>query len=72
MECPICLGRGIDRTPKNYGGLVVECRRCGTYRIMQRAAAVLRRLPVDQRLEALRQARRVASNAWPTISALSL
>jgi hypothetical protein len=68
MECPICLGRGENRTPKTYRGLVIECGRCGVFRIMKAATIALPKLPIDRRLEALQKAKRFSSNAWPTIS----
>ena len=68
MDCPICLGEGEDLTPVAYKGLVMNCQRCGGFRITNNALVVLRNLKVEGRLEALFRAGTFASRAWPTIS----
>jgi hypothetical protein len=69
MECPICRGDVENLTPANYKGLVVACPRCGDYRVMQRSLTSLRALKIEERLAALKKAKRLAfSRCWPTIS----
>src|SRR5262249_61629460 len=69
MDCPVCLAQVRDLTPGNYRGLVVECPRCGVYRVMPAALAGLRQLKTEKRLAALRRAKQfTSSRAWPTIS----
>ena len=45
--CPVCLKDAKDASPPRYQGLVVECPRCGTYRVTQNAIAVLGSLKPD-------------------------
>jgi len=69
MDCPVCLAQVRDLTPGNYRGLVVECPRCGVYRVMPAALSGLRQLKTEKRLAALRRAKEFTwSRAWPTIS----
>lgn len=69
MDCPVCTAVVEDFTPKNYRGLVVRCRRCGVYRVMETAVAALRFLKGQHRLAALSRARKlVSARSLPTIS----
>jgi DNA-directed RNA polymerase subunit RPC12/RpoP len=69
MDCPICTNEVANQTPRDYKGLVIECRRCGSYRVMKSAVARLRALPVPLRLAALSRARKIATGrSLPTIS----
>ena len=68
MDCPICLGDAKDETPPTYRGLVLECPRCGLYRVTQDAIAALGTLKVDERLLALRKAKKLLGSRTPTIT----
>jgi hypothetical protein len=69
MDCPVCRAEVENLTPAGYKGLVVECPRCGVYRIMESAVAALPRLGVEERLAALQRARKMSSaKSWPTIN----
>jgi hypothetical protein len=68
MDCPICARVVMNLTPPNYDGLVVECPRCGGYRIMQSALADLVQLPIEGRVAVLGKAQSFTSHSWPTIS----
>ena len=68
MDCPICLRDAKDATPPTYRGLVLECPRCGLYRVTQDAVAALRTLKVDERLMALRKAKMLLGSRTPTIT----
>ena len=69
MNCPVCLGSATNTTPPEYGGMVIECGRCGTYRVTRDALAGLPSLMVADRLAALLTAKRVVSRkVIPTIS----
>jgi hypothetical protein len=69
MECPVCRGNVEDLTPGRYKGLVLACRRCGVYRVMESSVAILPTLKVEKRLAALQRAKELASRkSLPTIS----
>jgi hypothetical protein len=68
MDCPICLREAKNVTPPTYRGVVVECPRCGIYRVTQDAIAALRTLRVDERLMAFRKAKMLLSSRTPTIT----
>jgi uncharacterized Zn finger protein len=73
MDCPICTNEVVNHTPRDYKGVVVECRRCGVYRVTETALARLNSLEVRQRLKALSVARTLASGrSLPTISSACL
>ena len=68
MHCPICLRDAKDATPPRYRGLVLECPRCGVYRVTQDAITALGTLKVDERLIALRKAKVFVGSRTPTIT----
>jgi len=69
MDCPVCLASAKNTTPPQYGGLVVECRHCGIFRLTRDALAAFPSLRVAERLAALLTAKRVVSpRVVPTIS----
>ena len=69
MDCPVCLASATNTTPPEYGGLVVKCGHCGIYRLTRDALAAFPSLRVEERLEALRAARKVVPpKVAPTIS----
>jgi len=68
MDCPICLKEAKNATPHTYRGVVVECLRCGTYRVTQDAITALASLKVDERLIALRKAKMLLGSRTPTIT----
>lgn len=73
IDCPICTNEVMNLTPRNYKGLVVECSRCGIYRVMEPAVVPLHSLKAQQRLAALAMAKKQASgNSVPTISSACL
>ena len=73
MECPICLAEARNLTPRTYQGLIIDCARCGPYRVMKTALATLPELRVEKRLGALMKAKMYGSpKSWPTITIVCL
>ena len=69
MDCPICFNDARDATPPTYRGLVLECPRCGIYRVTGNASAALRSLKTEERLAVLRLAKMLlGSRGVPTIT----
>ena len=68
MDCPVCLNDAEDASPPTYPGLVVECSRCGIYRVTQRAITALRSLKPEERMAALQMAKTVGSRGAPTVT----
>jgi hypothetical protein len=69
LDCPICCAQAQNLTPPTYGGLVIGCDRCGTYRIMKSAVPAVRKLKAEKRLDALKRAKTlISSRGWPTIN----
>ena len=68
MDCPVCDREAMNLTPASYDGLVIDCSRCGKYRIMRSVLSDLRRTQIEDREAALGHARSFASKSWPTIS----
>jgi hypothetical protein len=69
MNCPVCLKAAKDASPPAYRGLVVECSRCGIYRVTQNAIASLGSLRVEERTAALRRAKALlGSRGTPTVT----
>ena len=69
MNCPICLTSAKNITPPTYAGLVVECARCGFYRVTRDALAALPSVKIEERLAALKTAKgHVSARITPTIS----
>jgi hypothetical protein len=72
MDCPVCLKDAKDASPLAYRGLVVECSRCGIYRVTQNAIAALRSLKPEERMAALQMAKTVGSRGAPTVTSAFL
>ena len=68
MDCPVCLKDAKDATPPTYLGLVVECPRCGLYRVTQNAITTLRSLKPEDRMAALHMAKTVGSRGATTVT----
>ena len=69
MDCPICFNAARDATPPTYRGLVLECPRCGIYRVTGNATAALRSLKTEERMAVLRLAKMLlGSRGVPTIT----
>jgi len=69
MNCPVCLASATNTTPPGYGGMLIDCGRCGIYRVTRDAWAAFPSLRVAERLAALLTAKRVVSaRVVPTIS----
>ena len=47
MNCPICPHQGRNLTPPSYEGAVIDCPRCGSFRIMPAALDKLNKLGID-------------------------
>ena len=71
MDCPVCLKDAKDASPPTYLGLVVECPRCGLYRVTQIAITALRSLKPEERIAALDMAKTVGSRGAPTVTSAS-
>jgi hypothetical protein len=68
MQCPICGAEAQDMTPGDLDGLVVACKRCGTYEVAGNALNELLRLGFDERVRALAAAKATApGEGRPTI-----
>jgi hypothetical protein len=68
MDCPVCRNAATNMTPIGYRGLVVKCRRCGSYCIAESAFAAFLKLKTEGRVKALERARELAARkVWPTI-----
>ena len=72
MDCPVCLKDAKDASPPTYLGLVVECPRCGLYRVTQNAITALRSLKPEERIAALDMAKTVGSRGAPTVTSACL
>ena len=72
MDCPVCLKDAKDASPPTYLGLVVECPRCGLYRVTQIAITALRSLKPEERIAALDMAKTVGSRGAPTVTSACL
>jgi hypothetical protein len=69
MNCPVCLATATNATPPTYAGLVVECARCGFYRVTRDALGALPSVKIEERLAALKTAKGlVSARIAPTIS----
>src|SRR5262245_25941053 len=69
MDCPVCLKDAKDATPPTYRGLLLECPRCGIYRVTGNATAALRSLKTEERMAVLRSAKMLlGSRGVPTIT----
>jgi hypothetical protein len=69
MDCLVCLKEAKDATPPTYRGLVLECPRCGIYRVTGNATAALRSLKTEERMAVLRLAKMLlGSRGVPTIT----
>ena len=68
MDCPYASREAMNLTPASYDGLVIDCSRCGKYRIMRSVLSDLRRTQIEDREAALGHARSFASKSWPTIT----
>src|SRR5262245_10059815 len=69
MDCPVCFNDAKDVSPSTYRGLVVECPRCGLYRLTRGAIAGLVSLNAQERMAALRIAKMVGALTRRTVSA---
>jgi len=69
MQCPVCNSLARDRTPPDYGGIVVGCISCGNYEIASGYLDKLRALDPSARNEVLRKAKHLAKFANPSIDA---
>ena len=72
MDSPVCLKDAKDASPPTYLGLVVECPRCGLYRVTQNAIATLRSLKPEERMAALHMAKTVGSRGAATVTSACL
>ena len=69
MQCLICGAEAQDLTPGDLDGLMVRCKRCGEYEVAGSALNGLLRLGFNERVDALKKAKKFAQpGARPAIS----
>jgi hypothetical protein len=71
MNCPVCGAQARRINSPNSDGVVVHCPRCGDYAILGNAFDSFLRLGFDQRVEALKRAKKSALGSMPIIKRVS-
>ena len=68
MQCPVCAAPATNRGPDDFDGVEVDCPRCGGFQVAGTAVNGLLRKDIEQRSEALQNARQATPpGAMPTI-----
>ena len=74
MACPVCERGGAEnRTPPDFDGLIIRCRRCGGYKIAGTVMDRFAGLDAQQRQEVFDKAQRLAGpDGHPVINSISM
>src|SRR5438067_2447859 len=68
VNCPVCGAPAKKVSSAETDGIVIRCSRCGNYGILSKAFDAFLRLGFDQRVEALKTAKKSASGSMPVIT----
>jgi hypothetical protein len=71
MQCAVCGAEAEDLTRGDFDGVIVGCKRCGEYEVVDGVLNDFLRLDYDQRVAALEAAKAAAEpGGRPSIGAL--